>query len=209
MKCKIKYKVNELFYSIQGEGNYTGCPAIFIRFSGCNLDCNFCDTAHLEHTEMTIDDIMDKVQDHNCGFIVLTGGEPTLQNIGTLIKHLKSKNYFVAMETNGTSLVEGTKIEDYESRPNGEKKSRLVPDWVTVSPKQINGFKTVIPPDEVKLIIGKDFKIEEAEEFYDTKYIYLQPESNKPEYIKKAVKIIKENPVCRLSLQIQKLINIA
>ena len=71
-------KINEIFYSLQGEGYYTGTPAIFIRFSGCNLKCSFCDTQHEEGTMMTDDEIIAEVKKYPAVTVVLTGGEPSL-----------------------------------------------------------------------------------------------------------------------------------
>ena len=75
-----KYKVNEIFYSIQGEGRHAGRAAIFVRFSGCNLKCPFCDTDFKKYDEMGAIDILNKIQllSPDCKFVVFTGGEPTL-----------------------------------------------------------------------------------------------------------------------------------
>ena len=70
-------KVNEIFYSLQGEGRYTGTPAVFVRFSGCNLACDFCDTTHQSGTEMSEDEIIENICRFPAGHVVLTGGEPT------------------------------------------------------------------------------------------------------------------------------------
>ena len=71
-------KINEIFYSLQGEGHHTGFPSVFIRFSGCNLACPFCDTQHDDGILMTDDDIIRAVNLYTAGWIVLTGGEPCL-----------------------------------------------------------------------------------------------------------------------------------
>ncbi len=81
-------KINEIFYSLQGEGYYTGTPAIFIRFSGCNLKCSFCDTQHEEGTMMTDDEIIAEVKKYPAVTVVLTGGEPSLWIDDTLIDRL-------------------------------------------------------------------------------------------------------------------------
>lgn len=72
-------RVNEIFYSIQGEGRYTGTPAIFIRLAGCNLRCNFCDTEHQPYQDLTEEEIMRQIADFPASHIVITGGEPMLQ----------------------------------------------------------------------------------------------------------------------------------
>ena len=75
----MKYKINDIFYSIQGEGYYTGNAVIFIRFSGCNLKCSFCDTDHSRYKFLTKEEIYTKIKKFNSKHIIFTGGEPTLQ----------------------------------------------------------------------------------------------------------------------------------
>ena len=72
-------KINEIFYSIQGEGFHAGTPAIFVRFSGCNLKCSFCDTKHEEFKYMNDEDILQEIHSYPCRFVILTGGEPMQQ----------------------------------------------------------------------------------------------------------------------------------
>ena len=78
-------KINEIFYSLQGEGHYTGTPAVFIRFAGCNLKCSFCDTDFTSFTEMIEDDIVREIGQYPTNHIVITGGEPTLQITASLV----------------------------------------------------------------------------------------------------------------------------
>ena len=80
-------KINEIFYSLQGEGYHTGTPAIFVRFSGCNLKCDFCDTQHEEGKMMTDDEIIAEVKKYPAVTVVLTGGEPSLWIADELISH--------------------------------------------------------------------------------------------------------------------------
>ena len=145
------YRVNEIFYSLQGEGFHTGTPAIFVRFSGCNLSCPFCDTDFASYTEMTAKEIAWQVQDYNDEqlfhgapwisrnvlpvIIVLTGGEPAMQVDTELLTAIRDANYNtpIHIETNGTlPLPEGI-------------------DWITCSPKE--GSKVVLEKaDEVKVV---------------------------------------------------------
>ncbi|MBD5186499.1 MAG: radical SAM protein [Bacteroidales bacterium] len=111
-------KINEIFYSLQGEGHHTGYPSVFIRFSGCNLSCPFCDTRHREGILMSDNDIIHAVNLYQAEWIILTGGEPSLWIDETFIKMLKrATGKKIAIETNGTRPL-----------PPGI-------DWVTVSPK--------------------------------------------------------------------------
>lgn len=94
------YKVNEIFYSLQGEGRWMGRPAVFVRMSGCNLKCPFCDTDFKGYKEMSAEDILTACLEKggDCRFIVLTGGEPTLQVDAELIQLLHQQGYYLSME---------------------------------------------------------------------------------------------------------------
>lgn len=139
-------KINEIFYSLQGEGHHTGYPTVFIRFSGCNLDCPFCDTEHQDGVFMSDDDIIHAVNLYTAGWIVLTGGEPSLNIDDDFVRLLKrATGKKVAIETNGT-------------RP-------LPPslDWVCVSPKcgLAKGADQILArnADELKVVdLGQDLE---------------------------------------------------
>ena len=101
------YRINEIFYSLQGEGAFSGSAAIFVRFSGCNLRCPFCDTDFKAYKEMSAQEIVESVKplSKNCEHVVLTGGEPTLQVDRQLTEAFHSEGFFIAMETNGTREI--------------------------------------------------------------------------------------------------------
>jgi len=102
-------KINELFYSIQGEGTWTGLPNIFVRTTGCNLRCSFCDTtyAYEDGDEMSIEDIINQIATYPCKYVCLTGGEPLLQSETlALIDNLLKRNYQICLETNGSLSIE-------------------------------------------------------------------------------------------------------
>lgn len=176
-------KINEIFYSIQGEGFWTGTPAIFIRFAGCNLDCIFCDTDHSCKYTISVRRLVEKIKQYKCKHIVLTGGEPALQINNEFIRLLIGEGYYVQIETNGTREL-----------PNNL-------DWITISPKADWEVKT---GDELKVVYqGQDLgKYENA----DFKYYYLQPESEVN--ITETIEAVKENPKWKLSIQTQKLLKI-
>ena len=111
-------KINEIFYSLQGEGYHTGTPAVFIRFSGCNLKCLFCDTQHEDGILMSDEDIVTEVSRYPAATVILTGGEPSLWIDREFVDCLHQAGKYVCIETNGT-------------RPLPDNI-----DWVTCSPKQ-------------------------------------------------------------------------
>ena len=191
-----KYKINEIFYSLQGEGNLTGTAAVFVRFSGCNLKCQFCDTKHQEGQMYTADEICRQIANYPALLVVLTGGEPTLQIDEALIDALHAHDFFVAIETNGT-------IQPPDNV-----------DWVTLSPKDMfceNATPIITEVDEIKVVFTG-----ELINTYDhilAAYRYIQPCDTGDPYknaaiIKKAIEYVKNNPKWRLSLQTQKILNV-
>ena len=97
-------KINEIFYSLQGEGFHTGMPAIFVRFSGCNLKCSFCDTQHEEGTLMSDEEIVEAVAKYPASMVILTGGEPGLWIDDKLVDALHYEGKYVCIETNGSCV---------------------------------------------------------------------------------------------------------
>lgn len=193
-----KYKVNEIFYSLQGEGRWAGRAAIFVRFSGCNLKCPFCDTDFKAHTEMGEIDILEKIQSlsDSCRFVVFTGGEPTLQIDESLVALLKKWGYYIAIETNGTNRV-----------PDGI-------DWITCSPKTLfvdNGKVVIKYASEVKVVFDGMHEINDFG--IDALSYYVQPcdvgdKEKNAEILKQTVDFVEKHPKWQLSLQQQKIINV-
>lgn len=200
-------RVNEIFTSLQGEGFHTGTVATFIRFSGCNLRCSFCDTDFAHGTEMTEDEIADQVEMGS--FVVLTGGEPSLQVTERLITLLHDKGCYVAIETNGTHPL-----------PDGL-------DWITCSPKAVSTRSSTfnVQPstfilgsaDEVKVVYTATStddeqasrEVELWREKIKARHYFLQPcERNGESNIVDTVAYILDHPWWRLSLQTHKLIHI-
>ena len=179
------YKVNEIFYSLQGEGYYTGTPAVFLRFSGCNRKCEFCDTDHFSGKSMPGNEIAEAISKYPSRHLVVTGGEPLLQLDSELLRLIKSKGFYVQIETNGT-LPAPVEV-----------------DWVTCSPKDAPwGIDRV---DELKIVYqGQD--VEEIASFFDTPRRFLQPCSGLN--TKETIAYILEHPQWRLSLQTHKFLDI-
>ncbi|MGL1936882.1 MAG: 7-carboxy-7-deazaguanine synthase QueE [Fibrobacterales bacterium] len=123
-------KVNEIFYSIQGEGIYTGVPSIFIRLAGCNLRCNWCDTPYASHraegTMMERSAILDLCRSYTgAAHVVITGGEPFIhKNLTDLVADCKQAEYHVTIETAGTIYLE------------------TAADFISLSPKLLNATPT-------------------------------------------------------------------
>lgn len=192
-------RVNEIFYSLQGEGYWTGTPAVFIRFSGCNLKCPFCDTNHQPYIEMTEEEIMDEVKKYPADLVVITGGEPALQLNNKMIDLLHNAEKMVAVETNGT------------------KKLPKWIDWVTVSPKEPYvgkaGKVILTSADEVKIVLDDKIQHEDPTYGVTADWYFVQPcdtgdkERNKS-IMQQCVEFIKKNPKWRLSLQTQKILNV-
>lgn len=188
------YRVNELFYSLQGEGRYAGTPAVFVRLSGCNLACPFCDTQHQTWQHMTCRQIVEAVGLHPARTVIITGGEPALQLDAELTTALHEAGYTIHLETNGTlPLKPGVEI-----------------DWITCSPKEGPALQ-IQRIDELKvLFMGEDvspFLSIPAREYRLQPLDTGDPERNK-EIVKKTVNYILNHPKWNLSLQTHKILNV-
>ena len=190
-------RVNDIFYSLQGEGYHTGRAAVFVRFAGCNLRCSFCDTEFDSYREMTAVEIVTTISQYPARFVVLTGGEPTLQVDEAFVDLLHQHSFEVAMESNGT-------------RPAPQNL-----DWLTVSPKGLRGEAKEDTgkrlPDELKVIFDEDTDPETYLSTLHAPLLFLQPcDTGNAErnavIINKCVDYIKEHPEWRLSLQTHKLV---
>ncbi len=194
------YKINEIFYSLQGEGYHSGTPAVFVRFSGCNLRCAFCDTQHQEGQMMSLQEIVEEVNKYPVApLVVLTGGEPSLFIDEAFVTELKQKTgKTIAIETNGTRPLP-TNL-----------------DWVTLSPKTAFEGGNLEPCvlkhcDELKVVyLGQDLvQYDEIQ----AKHRFLQPcfcedETQRKANMKACVEAVMQNPGWRLSLQVHRILNI-
>ena len=208
MLLRPTLKIVEIFSSVQGEGLRQGEPTIFVRLSGCNLRCAFCDTkyAWTGGKERTREEVLAEVRrlraDFPATWVCLTGGEPLLQNISGLVRDLKKEGLKVQAETNGT-------VDRI-----------LAVDWYTVSPKppeyvvQPRFLKTA---REAKLVVSRELSLHIVrrvrKEFPPSTPIFLQPESNHRRSAAKAMEILAaglkeglEN--LRVSVQLHKVLGI-
>lgn len=190
-------KINEIFYSVQGEGFHAGTPAVFIRFSGCNLKCPFCDTNHFTSNEMSVSDIIEEITKYPARLIIITGGEPSLFLTDELVNKLHDKGKYVAVETNGTNKLPSSV------------------DWVTLSPKD-NFVKNAVPVnqryDEVKVVFDGNQNVDKYLSIPAKQY-YLQPcdtgnETLNKEIINKTLEHCMKEGKWRISIQIHKILNV-
>lgn len=210
----MTYSIKEMFYTLQGEGNQAGRPAVFCRFSGCNLwsgreqdrasaICTFCDTDFVgtdgkggnkfnnaEALARAIDSFWPISHQYN-KYVVLTGGEPLLQVDDALIVALHELDFTIAVETNGTITP-----------PKGI-------DWICVSPKSTAQLK-ITKGDELKLVFPQPDSLPNQFEHLDFKNFYLQPmdNSNTKNNIEETITYCKSNPKWRLGLQQHKILQI-
>jgi organic radical activating enzyme len=191
----------EHFFTLQGEGRYTGHASYFLRLGGCDVGCVWCDVKESwdasKHLLVDIDSMVQYVQDAGAGIAVITGGEPLMHDLAALTQALRSKGVRSHIETSGAHPMSGEF------------------DWVCVSPKK---FKSPLPEvlsmaDELKVVIYHKSDLDWAEA-HATKVgsnclLYLQPEwSKSDEMTPLIIEYIKSNPRWILSLQTHKFINI-
>ena len=195
-----KLPVMEKFYTIQGEGHYSGQPFYFIRLGGCDVGCHWCDVKeswdHNQHQFIEVDDLIKDVKEYTSN-VVITGGEPLMWDLSELTKRFKENNIKLHLETSGA----------YEMSGNW--------DWVCLSPK-----KKMLPKQEIyskanelKVIIynNDDFKfaIQESEKVSSKCKLFLQPEWSKFDIMKdKIAQFVMKNKNWNISLQIHKYLEI-
>ena len=201
INTSIELPIMEYFYTIQGEGFYSGRAAFFIRIAGCDVGCVWCDVkeswdANL-HSLKTIDFLISEVQSSGTDFVVITGGEPAMYDLTTLTNRLHEINVEVAIETSGCYPLIGSI------------------DWYCFSPKK---FKAPVEEayqlaSELKVVIShpSDFKWaeEHAEKINASCKLYLQPEWSKQErFLPEIIEYVKMYPKWKISLQTHKFMNI-
>lgn len=209
-----KYKIVEIFRSIDGEGKYTGLPATFIRLFGCNLHCmyseNGCDTPYSltgsDYTEMTIDEILNKLNELQVKHITLTGGEPLIHNnINDLLNTLINNNYIINVETNGTMIP-----------PVRHDNIFYTMDFKTYTSKMsdkmnYDALNSLTKDDVLKFVVGTEEDMIQAKEVLQklqTKaQVYFSPIYNMIEP-KNIVEFILNNELynCRVQVQLHKII---
>ena len=199
--ASVLYPVMEHFYTLQGEGKYTGNAAYFIRLGGCDVGCVWCDVKEswdaAIHPKMSVSELIDTIATFPVKHIVITGGEPAMYDLNPLVNSLKENGYFVAIETSGAHPLQGEV------------------DWYTFSPKK---FKEPVEEayskaSELKVVIYHksdfDWALDHAQKVHSDCLLYIQPEWSKQErLLPDIIAFVKEHPNWKLSLQTHKYLNI-
>lgn len=202
-------KINEIFFSIQGETSYVGFPTVFIRTTGCNLRCTYCDTKYSYHEgeNQDVEKVLEKVSSFGAKYVCLTGGEPLLQKeVFSLMKRLCDDGYYVSLETSGSKSCERVDprvkiILDIKTPDSGAKDSF-----------DFNNLKFINSSTEIKFVICSEADFHWAEEFAHQNDLFkLCQVLYSPSYgvIKEkwlAEKILQFRSPARMQLQLHKYI---
>jgi 7-carboxy-7-deazaguanine synthase len=201
-------KINEIFYSLQGEGELAGLPTVFIRTTGCNLRCSYCDTtyAYKEGCDLSVDQILRIIQSYKCASVCITGGEPLLQkDFITLLTALVRKHHVVCIETNGSKSVK---------KISGKKNVMISLDIKCPSSRMhermnFSNIKLLSKNDQLKFIIKRQEDYEYAKHIITTYkprcMVFLQPVwGTNPRRL--AAWILHDKLPVRLGLQLHKIL---
>ena len=204
----MKLPVMEMFYTLQGEGFYSGNAAYFIRLAGCDVGCVWCDVKDSwdasQHPSFTVDEIISRMNrelevmnNKNKPIVVITGGEPLLHNLDELTSSLQNLGFETNIETSGSSDLSGNW------------------NWICVSPKKFKAPLTTVLQyaNELKIVVFNKSDFEWAEKHAalvpSTCKLYLQPEWDKREnMLPQIIDYVKQYPQWKISLQTHKYINI-
>jgi len=205
---KTEMKINEIFYSIQGEGKEAGLPTIFIRTTGCNLRCLFCDTkyAYENGEELATNQIVEKIKKYKCKNICITGGEPLIQkDLMALVDNLLKKDYNILIETNGSiSLKQITNKKNLSISCDVKCPSSRMHEK-----NCFGNIKILDKKDQLKFVISNKKDYDYAKKIIQKHsprcMVFFQPNWKKDPK-KLADWILTDNLDVKLSLQIHKII---
>lgn len=197
----ISYPIMEHFYTIQGEGRYTGNAAYFIRLGGCDVGCVWCDVKESwdaeKHPHMSVAELTEIVAEYPNQLVVITGGEPAMYDLTPLVTSLQELGKTVAIETSGAHPLRG-KV-----------------DWYTFSPKKFKApvEEAYAKANELKVVVfnKSDFQwaVDHSKKVAADCRLYLQPEWSKQErLLPSIIDFVKEHPEWNISLQTHKYLNI-
>ncbi len=200
-----KYFLSEIFFSVNGEGLQIGIPMVFIRLSGCNLRCKWCDTkdSWVQNDQVSLDDIVKEVDKYDIEWVCITGGEPLLQDIKPLIKKLQ---YKISLETNGTIYDDIIKEIDFVSvdikTPSSEMKNDFTVLQKVLDNTKYGQLKAVISDENDYLFVKNSLNE------IDLKFpLILQPNFFELSY-KDLFSLYSKNPVdheIRILMQLHKI----
>ncbi|MGZ3768413.1 MAG: radical SAM protein [Bdellovibrio sp.] len=202
-------KINEIFYSIQGETTYVGLPTVFVRLTGCNLRCSYCDTKYSYHEGeiLNLEKIIQEIASHKTPYVCITGGEPLLQKeVHILMKTLCDQGYKVSLETSGSKSIEQVDprvkvILDVKTPESGAADSFLMLN--IQHSKQNTEYKFVICSEE-------DFEWTEnfcrQHKLFENFVVLYSPSFGQVSERWLAEKILQKNSSARLQLQLHKYI---
>ena len=202
-------KINEIYASIQGESSHTGLPCVFIRLTGCNLRCSWCDTAYAfyDGKNLTVEETLQKVETFGLPLVEITGGEPLLQeDVYPLMEALLKKGYRVMLETSGALPIDKVpekviKILDIKCPGSGEEKKN-----------HLENLKFLSPHDEVKFVLLDRADYEWSRNMlrkYDmvpSKQVLFSPVYDKLNLKDLSQWILKDRLAVRLQTQLHKVI---
>lgn len=202
-------KINEIFFSIQGESSFSGIPTVFVRTTGCNLRCTYCDStySYYEGSQQTQEELLNTIKSFDTRYICITGGEPLLQSeVYPLMKTLCDNNYIVSLETSGSKLCHQVDprvkiILDVKTPDSGAKDSFKMENLTSLS-----------PTTELKFVITSENDFAWSEEFchtyqlFDRNPVFYSPSFGQihPQWL--AEKILSQKSKARLQLQLHKYI---
>lgn len=195
------YPIMEHFYTLQGEGKYTGTSAYFIRIGGCDVGCVWCDVKESwdadVHPKMNVEELKNIVARYPGDLVVITGGEPAMYDLTVLVEALHSIGKYVAIETSGTSKLIGDV------------------DWYTFSPKKFKApvEEAYTKASELKIVIFHKSDLAWAEDHSqkvnENCVLYLQPEwSKREQLLPTIIEYVKNHPKWKISLQTHKYLEI-
>jgi 7-carboxy-7-deazaguanine synthase len=201
-------RVTEVFFSIQGEGSRAGRPCVFVRFTGCDLRCVWCDTAYAFQggRELSREELLAEVARHPCRFVLLTGGEPMLQpELPALAAELLGRGYEVAVETHGQLPLDALpaqviRIADVKTPGSGEPAGDL--SWLA----------RLQPHDEVKFVVDSEadwrwaLKVIRGQRLEGRVGVLVSPVHGKVEAADLARWILEAGVEARLNLQLHKIV---
>lgn len=197
----VRYPVMEAFYTVQGEGAFTGHAAYFVRLAGCDVGCTWCDVKESwdveKHPTRSVEELVAEALKHQCRLVVITGGEPLLHDLGALTDAFRAAGFRTHIETSGSSPLSGRW------------------DWICLSPKK---FKAALPEafsaaHELKVIAFNNHDLkwaqEQAAQVSAECDLYIQPEWSKRETMMPLITdFVMTHPRWRISLQTHKILGI-